>query len=477
MMKLLKRIQYLSNRTISLNKYLKKRPQFVAALFFVGLLFSCEKPEQDIGLGLQPGEDILSVNQTDTITVEAYTLAEEPIRSDDLTPALLGAYDDPVFGLTNAGHATELRLSSSNPSFVDGGATPADIVIDSLVLFLTFETVVESNGNLVQNYAGLGPQYVEVFEITDSLEPNVEYFSDKNPRIAGEDLVVEGFNKIYPNPSDSVTVGGEKRAPQIRIPLEPEFARKFIEASDVEGGLTAENFVSLLKGLYIQVNPEAPFINLANTGILYWDTFRDRSGMTMYYKNPVTEDTLEYTFDIRANTGKYTRFEHDFTGADMDLVEQLNGNKEPGKQKLFVQAMAGTKIRVDFPYLSNLADSTGIALNKVELILPVQPDEDFPPPSRLFIFGLDEEERLFLIPDQLDGIVGGAYDAEKQEYRFVITRFVQQVLLGNRVNYGLEIVSNRAAFSGNRVVINGTEYPNPDKPDNNLKLVVTLTNY
>jgi len=455
----------------------------VAALFFVGFLFSCEKPEQDIGLGLQPGEDILSVNQTDTITVEAYTLAEEPIRSDDLTPALLGAYRDPVFGLSNASHATELRLSSSNPIFVGTGASPEEVVIDSLVLFLTFETIVESNGNLVQNYAGLGSQYVEIFEITDSLEPNVEYFSDKVPRITGQDLVLDGFNKFIPNPDDSVTVGDERRPPQIRVPLEPEFARKFIEASDAEGGLTADNFVSLLKGLFIKVEPEAPFINLENSGILYWDTFRERSGMTMYYRTPVregaesTEDTLEYTFDIRANTGKYSSFEHDFSEADPALLEQINGNKEPGKQKLFVQAMAGTKVRVDLPYLSDLADSTGIALNKVELVLPVQEDENFPPPSRLFIFGVDEDERLFLIPDQLDGRIGGAYNAEKQEYRFVITRFVQQILLGTRINYGLEIVTNRAAFSGNRVVLNGAEFPDPNEPDNNLKLVVTLTNF
>jgi len=464
-------------RIISLNKFRKKRPIYVAALFFVGLLFSCEKPEQDVGLGLQPGEDLLSVNQTDTITIEAYTLPEDSIRSDDLTPALLGAYLDPVFGLSDASHATELRLSTSNPNFVEGDASPSDIMIDSLVLFLAYETVVESNGNLVRNYGGLGPQYVEVFEITDSLEPNVQYFSNKDPRIGSGDLVVDGMNKIYPNTDDSVTVGGVKRAPQIRIPLEPEFARKFIEASDVDGGLTAETFVTLLKGLYIKVNPEAPFVNLNNTGILYWDTFRERSGMTMYYRNNVTEDTLDYTFDIRSNTGKYTRFEHDFSQADMNLVDQLNGNKELGKQQLFVQAMAGTKIRIDFPYLSDLADSTGIALNKVELILPIQVDEDFPPPSRMFIFGLDEEGRLFLIPDQLDGIIGGTYDAQNQEYRFVITRFIQQILLGTRENYGLEIVTNRAAFSGNRVVINGPEYPNPDKPDNNLKLVVTLTNF
>jgi len=449
----------------------------VAALFFVGLLFSCEKPEQDVGLGLQPGEDLLSVNQTDTLTVEAYTLPEDSIRSDELTPALLGAYFDPVFGLSDASHATELRLSTSNPNFVEGDASPSDVVIDSLVLFLAYETVVESNGNLVRNYGGLGPQYVEVFEITDSLEPDVEYFSNKDPRIGSEDLVVDGMNTIYPNPNDSVTVGGVKRAPQIRIPLEPEFARKFIEASDVDGGLTAETFVSLLKGLYIKVNPEAPFVNLNNTGILYWDTFRERSGLAMYYRNTLTEDTLDYTFDIRSNTGKYTRFQHDFSQADMNLVDQLNGNKDAGKQQLFVQAMAGTKIRVDFPYLSDLADSTGIALNKVELILPVQVDEDFPPPSRMFIFGLDEEGRLFLIPDQLDGIIGGTYDAENQEYRFVITRFLQQIILGTRENYGLEIVTNRAAFSENRVVINGPEYPNPDKPDNNLKLVVTLTNF
>lgn len=477
MMKSLKRIQYWLIKSTHILNIILKRPHFVAALFFLALVWGCQKPEQDIGLGLQPGEDILNVNQVDTFTVEAYTLEEDSIRSDKLTPALLGAYNDPVFGFTKGGHVTELRLSTSNPLFVDGGATSDDMIIDSLVLFLGYENIVETDAQLIQYYANLGAQHFEVYEIGDSLSVDSIYYDNRSPRVISEDLVLEGFNRSIPNPSDSVTVGGEKRGPQLRLPLDPEFARKFIEASEDENGLSATTFVSLLKGLYVTVDETAPFVDPNGGGILYWDTFRERSGMTMYYRNPVTLDTLEYTFDIRSNTGKYTIGDHDFTTADMELLDQLEGNKDLGKQSLYVQALGGTKIRVTLPYMSQLADSVNLALNKVELILPIREDEDFPPPSRLFIFGLDEDEKLFLLPDQLDGLIGGSYNATNNEYRFVLTRYVQQILLGQREDFGLEIVSNRAAFSANRVVINGHEYPDPDNPSNNLKLAITLTNF
>jgi hypothetical protein len=54
---------------------------------------------------------------------------------------------------------------------------------------------------------------------------------------------------------------------------------------------------------------------------------------------------------------------------------------------------------------------------------------------------------------------------------------LQQVLLGDREHYGFEIVAIAAGNSPNRVVLNGSEYPNAGSPSNNLKLEITFTKF
>jgi len=121
------------------------------------------------------------------------------------------------------------------------------------------------------------------------------------------------------------------------------------------------------------------------------------------------------------------------------------------------------------------------AVNKAVLTLPIRTDAlgNFAPPSNLFIFGLTDEGNAFLLDDQIDGsgFVGGALDLENGRYRFNITRYIQQVISGTRPFNGLEIVTAGAAFSANRVVINGPEYPDPATPEKNTKLEIIFTNY
>jgi hypothetical protein len=291
-------------------------------------------------------------------------------------------------------------------------------------------------------------------------------------------LVKPKFNSFTPRPTDSVVVAGTKRAPQLRIPLKESLARRFIEAGD--GGLDINEFLDIFNGIQITVD-ESQF-NTQRSGIIYFDTFTQTSFIAMHYRTLVDPeaavyDTLAYIFPISSNLAKFGQFSQDHSLGRSSLVDQVeNLNPDQGQQDLYIQAMGGTKIMVELPYLENLRDSADLAINNAILSIPVRTlDVDvFDPPLNLFIFGTTSAGNSFLLPDQLDGTIGGSLDRVNQVYNFNISRYIQQVLLGSLENNPLEIVTSRAASSANRVVLNGPDYPSRER---RMKLSITFTKF
>lgn len=489
MIPFLKKALFLSTNFFILMINVLKRPCMRAALFFVGaalLLPSCEKPESNLGLDLQNPEDIFGLALIDTMTILAYTLFDDSVRSDKVDPGLFGAYQDPIFGFVKASHITEVRLSLSNPSFVLSTDTTADAIVDSIILVLDYYDPTISQGNFRKVYGGLGEQYIQVFELAENIYFDSIYYDNKEVALA-EDLVESGFNYFRPAPFDSTAVGGVNVEPQLRIPLKASLATRLIEASKTPGGLTSEAFVELFKGVKITVD-ETQF-NTQRSGIIAMNTFGEKSRISMYYRFPRAaplEDTLlTYHFPIRSGTGKFNAFTHDFSTADPSLLNQAqNGIVELGQQDLFIQTMGGTKLRIDIPHLKNLQNIEGIAINEAILTLPVRNfvNDKLSVPSDLFIFGLDADGNTFILPDQLEDLInrtyiGGRYDRVNQVYRFNFSRYLQQIINGDRENHGFEVVSSGASFSANRVVINGPEYPDPSNLSNNMSLSISYTIY
>ena len=460
-----------------------QRPLLRAALFFIAISFlmtGCKKPEEEIGLELQPGSDLLTTNQIDTFSIVAYTELDDSVRTERVTPGLVGAYNDPVFGFTKAGHITQLRLSSNNPNLIPDGATIDNIVVDSVVLVLDYFLYNSGNAPSKTVYGGMGEQYFQVFEIDDSLSVDSNYYEYTPVNYIDDDLIKEGSNRQKPNTVDSVRVGDSNNPPEMRFPLDESFADRFFEA-DADGDLTPTTFESLTKGIYITVD-ETRF-NTNNSGIISFDTFTDDSRVVLYYRSvlPDTTRSYSYNFEIRSSTAKYNKFDHEHANGVTSLAEQLRGNTEFGKRDLFVQSMAGTKLFLHLPFIDNLRDSSGIAINKAKIVLPVRDFFEvqntlFTPPQQLLIFPLDEDGKIY--PLQNDNPSSyGFYNKEDGVYEFIISRYLQQVLLGEREHYGFEIVSRDANRTANRVVLNGADYPNASNPSNNLKLVVTFTKF
>ena len=464
---------------LPMNKKLK-RPLLRAALFFITVALvatSCKKPEEEIGLELQPGDDLLQANMVDTFSINAYTLIDDSVRTDKLNPAIIGAFDDPVFGFTKAGHITQLRLSSNNPNLIPAGSSIENIVVDSVLLVLDYFEIDVQQQPVSPVYGGMGEQYFEVFEIIDSLATDSFYYENRPVSYLPQDLIKSGFNYQIPNYTDSVISGDVTLPPQMRIPLNESFADRFFEAT-TEGSLSNADFESLLKGIYITVD-ETKF-NTGQSGLISFDTFTGNSRITLYYRNvlPDTTESYIYSFGIGAQSAKYEFIEHDYTMAATSLTQQLDGNISSGQQDLFVQSLAGTKIFVDLPFIENLRDSSGIAINKAKITLPVRGGDldAFSPQTQLLIFPLNEDGKIYTL--QFDNPFDyGKYNEDTGGYEFYITRYLQQVLLGEREHYGFEIVSVAAGNSPNRVVLNGSEYPNAANPSNNLKLEITFTKF
>lgn len=466
-----------------MNSIVKRSLKAVALLLGLTLIATsgCKRPENEIGLQLQPQDDILHAAAVDTFTVRAFTVPDDSIRTDKVNPAMIGAYLDPVFGEVKSSHITELRLSSVNPNFVSAGSTIEDVVVDSLVLVMRYATPGSFEERQAYYGNGLGQQYFQVFEISDSLAVDSTYYEYTSVNTIGNDLVKEGGNYQEPKPSSAVIVGGDTLPPQMRIPLDEALGYRFIEAS-IDGELSSTDFISLFRGILITVDETNS--NLNNTGLIYFDTFSGDSQIIMYYQNTQSgADSLKYSFVIRNQTAKYNKPEHDYKYAVQSIREQLAGNFESAKQDLYVQAAAGLKLIIELPYIQNLADSSGIAINKAMLILPARVVSgaaslgELERPNQLYIFGRKADGSIYPLSDDNANSNSGIYDETTDSYRFVISRYLQQILLGNRENHGLEIVAAAAGRSANRVVINGTEYPNPENPSNNLKLAITFTKY
>lgn len=456
------------------------RLHLLAAVFFLitGIILSgCTKPEEELGIGLQPEDDLLYANVVDTFTIRAYTVLDDSVRTDNLSPAIVGAFIDPVFGFTKAGHVTQLRLTSNNPNLVPDGSSIDNIVVDSVILSLDFYRQRMPDPLVKNIYGNPGQQYFEVFEIANEISVDSIYYENSPIEIDGIDLIKSGFNLQTPNPNDSIIIGDEKIPAQIRIPLREDFAERFFVASE-NGKLNSTEFQSLIKGIYITVD-ETKF-NPAEAGLISFDTFQGDSKITLYYRNVLPDSTqfLNYSFAIRSNAAKFQKFSHDYTTAHPNLVQQLDGNVESGKKDLFIQGNSGTKIKMDFPFIESLKERNDIAINHAKIILPVR-DEDlekFPPPKQLIIFALNANGKIYSLQYD-EPLKHGFYNAEQKRYEFVITRYLQQVLTSNREHFGFEIVSLASGSSSNRVVLNGVDYIDSQDALRNLKLEVTLTKF
>lgn len=442
--------------------FLKNLLRLSAAIFLLSFLFSCEEPDI-VGLEVQPPNDKMDVVFCDTITLVAYSVKEDSIRTDETVYNLLGSNYDPVFGKNSASFYSQVRLSSDNVNF----GTDSVPVCDSIVLSLLYKGIYGDTS---------APQTVKVYELAESIYKDSVYYSNREVLTTGVSIVYNNSKTFVPNLKDSVTVGGEKQAPQLRIRLSDALGQQFLDASSTSLSDNT-NFLEFFKGIYVTSLPAS-----GDGAIMYFDLLNSLSKITLYYHNNTT-DSLKYNFVCNELCARINHFNHSkYQYADPYLLSEVLGDTTNGDNILYIQSMAGLKIRIQYPYIRDLINNGRIAINKADLIVAADADHYgslstyAPPPQLVLLEELDGKIRLLL--DQYEGMTyyGGAYNSSKKEYKFNIARHIQQVVDGpehnGKENLGLYLVVWLAdrPNKANRVVLNGTKRQN-----GNLRLQITYT--
>lgn len=440
---------------------------FIPTLVSVTLVFSACDKASVVGLDVQPQDDLLNVRYIDTTTLKTRTLKSDSLRTDETVittgDALLGKYVDPYFGTSSASIYTQLRLPTTNPSF---GQNPT---VDSAWLCLVYNS---------SSYYGdtLATQTLNVYQLMDELKAEDDFYSNSTKPRFTPDLA--GSFSFNPKPKDSVSFDSGRQKPQIKIPINTLFAQVILQQQGQSTFANSANFQSFVKGLYITT--ENTSLVSGQGAIMYLKMNDVKSRMVVYYHNDTGTYEKKYEFSL-TNTARFTNFKHDYTSSvHSSLASQLGTTPQDTNSKVFVQAMAGLRAKVTFPYLKNINDSGRVAVNKAVLVVKVDTTinsyadlKTYPAPPTMVLFEIKDDGTSGVVsPDYFEGsnYFGGTYNATTKEYSFNISRYTQQVLSGQKNNNGLYILVSSGSILANRIVLGGGNSTNFK-----MKLNITYT--
>ncbi|MFC2175737.1 DUF4270 domain-containing protein [Bacteroidota bacterium] len=414
---------------------------------------ACKDPE-GLGLGVLPDGEELPIAWVDTFTVVASTVFQDSVPTSNLSSGtyLIGDFGDPIFGRVRSNLYTQFLLSSSD---VDFGSNPK---IDSIVVNLPY---AGSYGN-TDEVNGL--QKFGVYKLGNAVKLNDEdtYYSTKEHQLG--DMV--GSKDFQPDLDTETILGEDTLSPSLRIVLDEAFGQAILNSNNLSSNSA---FLSEFKGLALK--PENASMNADFGSILYFNMVSTETRVELYYHN---DKGAGARFDLLINEdcATHTAFIHDFAA---EIENAVTGSTVTGADVLFVQSMAGTKIKLDIPYLRNISELGVVSINKAELIVPLDKTtiSDYEPPSRLEIVSIDENGDISFLVDVEEGISfqGGDYNATNKEYVFNIARHLQSLLNApEKTDYGLYILNSGNSVNARRGVFNGAKHP--DRP---LKLRLTYT--
>lgn len=467
------------------------------------LLSSC-KNASTIGLNLD-GSSKITGTLIDTVTVLSNTVTETPTVTytvgNPLTRYPLGYMKDPVFGITTASLALAVNLPSS--AAYDFGT---NAVIDSAILVLPFST----DSAIVHNREFYGDSTavfnLTVSQLTTSLKNYSTWPADQV--YPSGDVLGTFTGAVKPNTKTkviSIITGAPDTAvvvpPQIRIKLNTALIQSKIMNIDSLLLTTDYKFNMAFKGIKVTATTTN-----AHGAMMFFDfKTTGSSNLEIYYKNQdattaTKRDTLVADFPINGGSNPTAAtVTHDYTGTP--VATQL---ANPGVyQVTYLQAMAGVRNKISFPYLSTLKAKIGsnIVISKAELVIDTSDPADSIPfkiPPRLALYRYDIAGQRANLPDNnpysstnttgdlrpvTSSIPFGGFYYPSKVYTFIVTDYIQDIIDGKQIDYGTYLApSANTEFNvfptpnaAGRVVIGSAVNTNNRKIRLNIYYVKTKT--
>lgn len=450
----------------------------LAALLTILLTNACSDPTL-VGAGLLD-EDRAEVGFTDTFTLKGATerseslLAYSPFAALQADRFLFGDFQDPIFGQAKSTINMQF-IPSVIPGFEDM------MGIDSVVLLLPYTRGGFYGTTESETYG------MRVSALTEILNEDLEYFSDRKASVAMQPLAEHEFTATLDSIEFIDYIADEPDTvslPHLRVPLPVAFGDSLVSfyQADSASFVDIDLFLNRFPGFQLEATKQ-------NEGIIAFTLLSVRSGVHIYYRDS-SDVPRKYQFIF--NNGQivqYANFEHDYEGTE--ALEFLNNGSEDDSL-LYVQGMAGLRSKIKLPDLSNL---NNVAINQAYLDVYVARGEsldttNYPLPRQLVLRAENDageegfiEDAVLVDARQLpfDRFFGGQPEFIESEgairYRMSISNYLQQVIEGRMSDefYIVPIENNdltqaKRGEIAERVILYGGQHP--EYP---IKLSVTFT--
>jgi len=410
--------------------------RLVVFIFSIVVFSACSEPR--LGTDIQPGSDASLLLRETGLKLELVTEREDSVRTDELSANLLGSYNDPELGKMNASVYCQLRPAVSN---IDFGNNP---IADSIVLVLPYRGYYGD----VTKLKGL--QQFTAYRVLEPMYKDSIYFSSDTLLRDLSPLGQTSF--IAPALIDSVTVGGFKEEPQLRISLNSALGAEFL--SNQAALANAESFVAFFNGLYITANTRN---NAPGEGAILDFNLVGGARLDLYYRND-GNDSLKTSFVVNENSARFTRFNPIYSP---EVIAALN-NPEAGNTLGYVQTMAGLRLKMRITNLDTWKDNRNILVHKAQLRMKIKSGSNsFYAANPLLNCVLkDAQGNLILSPDLLVNSAtysGGDFNESSGTYSLNLARYLQSKLNGLISDDYFYIQPTATGISSYRALINGIE--------------------
>lgn len=412
-------------------------------IFFVTLLtistVSCELDNGSIGSG-KFVDDRPELGEKLTFPVVSYTIGWDSVNTKNPSQVILGNYEDPLFGRTNASFVSRIILSKTSPDFGEG------TICDSVKVRIAYS-----------GYYGLDRDkiHLQVCPVSSELIDTISYFSNGSVNYASP----IADTTISLAPTDSIFNGVDTLVGYLSFNADPAYFQEHIFDASVNGeNYFADNtdFVKKVPGLYFRD------IGLGSSIAGYFNLEESGSLIELYYHTGV-DDTIAKVYDLTFGQNfsdpilSYNLFTNDYTNAsfDIDMMDTVNG-----EALSYVQGGSGVRTYLKFPGLDTLIGKE-YSINKADLSFDVLQGTaglyNFPS-SLLVLQDLDSVQVLIRDYTSTINSTGGVVarsDVREFNYTFNVTRMVHDFL--NERDTILPVILAPASSSGNlhRVVLGG----------------------
>jgi hypothetical protein len=411
------------------------RIDLLTLLISLFILTGC-KNQNTIGLG-NAATQVDGTLLVDT-TLIINTVLEDSVSTTNLPKQPLGYFIDPIIGTSQSDLATDLNLPGGGAYTLPAGT----ISIDSARLVLNFADGFYGD-SIESTYK------VNVYQLNENFDHSLTYYSNRKWNYNANNLL--GTLTFNARTHDSIKISRiitgapdtlVRVPPEIRIPFSTNFVNQYLFNATSTTLSSNTIFQSIVKGLYITMDKTK---QTGAGGIFMLSS----DSLQVYYRaiNGTTIDTGVVDMPMTSSAAAIT---HTYTPA----VQAVLNNTSSSNKTFYLQGLAGLKAKISFPNLQSFRTNLinqgyDMLINRAELVITPSTNTTIPfqPLPKITMYTLDIAGQPVLLEDasatdpRSGGITtfGGFYASNKQNYHFVITAFLQDLLLGKTIDYGTYI--------------------------------------